>query len=53
MDARLYCGCLQLHQPGSAPGHASAIESRELVGIAPIAVSELVAIKGGRRAPLA
>jgi hypothetical protein len=53
MDARLCCGRLQLHQPESAQGHASAIESRELVGTAPIAVGELVAIKGGRNAPRA
>ena len=47
------CGRLQLHQPESVLGHASAIEGRGLVAIAPIAVSELVAIKGGRNAPLA
>ena len=53
MDARLCCGRLQLHQPESAQEHTSAIEGRGLVGIAPIAVSELVAIEGGRNAPLA
>ena len=34
-------------------GTASAIEGRGLVAIAPIAASELVAIKGGRNARLA
>ena len=47
------CGRLQVHQPESAHGHASAIEGCGLVSIAPIAVSELVAINGGRNAPLA
>jgi len=39
--------------PQARKGHASAIEGRVLVGIAPIAVSELMAINGGRNAPLA
>jgi hypothetical protein len=39
--------------PKARKSTASTIEGRRLVGIAPIAVSELVAIKGGRNAPLA
>jgi hypothetical protein len=53
MDARLAVAASGCISPKARMGTASAIEGRGLVAIAPIAASELVAIKGGRNAPLA